>query len=112
MRHSYAGAARTSDAMNEILGLLRQIVVHAVSELAECRIDLNGEFACGAEDQDLDCFGARNGGESFNQGIENARVLPVPVCAVATTSRPCMRGDGLRLDGRWSDEFVLIEVVL
>src|SRR3954453_13541821 len=25
-------------------------------------------------------------------GIENARVLPVPVCAVATTSRPSMRG--------------------
>src|SRR5665213_1697313 len=25
-------------------------------------------------------------------GIENARVLPVPVCAVATTSRPSMSG--------------------
>ena len=85
---------------------------HAVGELPECRIDLNGKFACGAKDKDFYCFGAGNGGESFNHRNRERQSL---ACA-------SLRGrhdvaafhewrNGLRLDWRWSDEFVLIEVV-
>jgi hypothetical protein len=86
--------------------------VHAVGELAECRIDLNGKFACGAEDQDSYCFCAGNGGESFNhrnrerQGLACASLRGRHDVAAFHEWR-----NSLRLDGRWSDEFVLVEVV-
>ena len=43
--------------------------------------------------------------------IENARVLPVPVCAGRYVAAFYEWRNGLRLDWRWDDEFVLIEVV-
>ncbi len=86
---------------------------HSFGKLAECRVDLNGKFACGAEDQDFYCFAAGNGGESFNHRNREGQSF---ACASLRGRHDVAafheRRNGLRLDGRWRDEFVLIEVVL
>ena len=51
--------------MRRVLGFwILQLL--AASSFAATRIDLNGEFACRTKDQDFYCFGAGDGGESFN----------------------------------------------
>jgi hypothetical protein len=84
-----------------------------VGELPECRIDLNGKFACGAENQNLYCFGAGNGGESLNHRNRKRESL---ACASLRRRDDVAAFEewrnGLRLDGRRDDEFVLNQVVL
>ena len=85
---------------------------HALNELPECFIDLNGKFACGAEDQDLYCFRTRNSRESFNH--RNRKCQSLARASLGGRHHVTAfheRRDGLRLDGRWSDEFVFREVV-
>ena len=84
----------------------------ALGEWPEGRIDLNGQFARGTEDQDFDGFGAGDGGESFNhRNGERERLAGARLGGGDDIATFQERRDGLGLDGRGRNEFVLSEVV-
>ena len=90
----------------------RSADAHAFDELAEGLIDLNGEFAGGAEDEDFDGLAARNGGESFDDGNrERKRLAGAGLRGGDDVAAGQQWRDGLRLDGRRGDKFVFVEVV-
>ena len=85
---------------------------HAFCELPECCIDLDGKFARGAENEDFNCFAARNTGESLDNGDPERQSLAGAGLRRCDHIAAFHEGrNGLRLDGCWSDEFVLSEVV-
>ena len=84
----------------------------AVGDLPECFIDLNSKLARGTKDQDFYRFGAGNGRESFdNRNRERQSLAGAGLRGRHDVAALHEWRNGLRLDGRWSDEFVLIEVV-
>ncbi len=88
---------------------------HACSGSCRYRIGHRmADFACGTQDKDFDCFAAGTAASASIIGMANAGILPVPVCAVATTTSWPFKSSGMAWagPGRWGDEFVPGEVVL
>ena len=78
----------------------------------ECRIDLNRQLPCRAEDQDLDLLGAGKGGERLKDG--NRKCQRLAGAGLGRHHHVALFQDwrdGLGLDGRWRNEFVFVEVI-
>jgi len=82
-----------------------------VRELPERRINLNGKFPCGAQDQDFDGLAPGNGGETLNQrNHERQRLACAGLRGRYHVAALHEWRNGLRLRGPWSHELVLFEV--